>query len=748
MKVDFIKTLIKESVIKRQKIFEMYEETSYIKEYDRYEACYFKLDTPLLHSFTEEDFADFTLTDINRELTRDQMITLMMKNKMSIAVYLEPSDVDILLERKRKIVVDSYVEKNQYVRLLAGLPRTDDETLSIKLYDLGYIDKDIRNIRGDVNVWELTDYEIYLMSMYGVLQTVIDTYPKQEFLRYLHRRVSFVDARRTEPYGLVWCQPYNFDGEMIEVFKSWYGKHRLYFYKVLRDHVYENALPNYDIMMSIYLIFAAAMSTMLDTSTTVYDSTLDDPEIVKIIMESYGMEYMEIPKLNLRRLLDNMNHLISVKGSKQCMVDIKNIFEYNNVYRYVLQKKVKNTAPNDDTPYKPEDFELVFFKVPIGEKNIRPYLESADAQISYEKVIASDPTWGNNGNNLYSDLKQEEFNFVESKYISLENMFEISEASYKMTTLFRYILTNKNIVTKFEMQYKRGRWFRFNIFEGFMYTAFLIIKLRGYQDTIPDSVGDIAYVMGMATKNIDFSEYANLFKMVYGDKDTKNIPYQFRDVQSDADVYDFMEHFLSNKHALDELQDLMDRCTGYREYELAKTLYDAVTVCATMKELFVDGDGNQLNTYGDYIKFNNPALRDNFRYVEVEVNGLKDELSYILDLINQKLNDKNDDSLSAELTPLNDIKMENIDSTVSYMKFILKYFQSMNTQLRDFSLVYTYDSLGQGFRILDDLRPREDLKLAEVDILGDDMIIDQKMVDSSTNNICDNLIIFSNRGIY
>lgn len=723
MQPNIIYTMMKECVVKKQSEFRKYEDAEYSKQYDLFRLCHFKLDTIPSHTYTIDELTSFGIDE--------ELAISYINNKYLMETELDENTKTMLLSFKRNKVLNSYIEKNEYVRILAGMPPLSIPTLSIKLNEF-ISSLDISQVRLDMNIWELTDIEIQrVYKLKGSLDFIYEKYP-YEFIKYLHRKSSIIEIRDANEYALIRCGHYDVPSEYEELYEEMYNKGKLYFLYVLKNEFYQAQFPNYEILCILYLIFSAGTQTAIKASYEIID--FSDKEFITAYLNSNGIDYIDLPQTLMGKFIEKLSTLIALKGSKQCLLDIKDIFDVNTIYRYVLKKNIKIDNYDISTPNS-EKYDISFVRVPLGETNIRKVFENEE-YISYADMVEDDPLWGVGDDNLYDKLIETEFNYLETKYISIENMMEITKNTYQYTSLFRYILNNPDISSGYTFTYKRGEWFNMDVFQGFLYISLLIIKMRGYEDVLPDTIDGISYVMGW--NEIEPSKLIWRFKILFTKEEFRNTPFYLKSISDVKDVYSFMDVFMGWQHAMSTIDKVLANTSDYEEYSFIKSLKSSIEVAKTLPAVYTV-DGNKFTTYEGYLRYMNPPIGTVLDNLSTDNNraAYQDEIVYIIDLINKVLNSTNDTKISPSLSTLDDIRDEYGGNINKLLKEVLKYFISMSVTIKDFSLVFKIDNTTDRFAVLEKFRSHGNIKRAEVmNVFGDTLHShnNRKMYDSFEND--------------
>ena len=190
-----IKELFKKSIFK-QKIYSEYFDTQKMKDaYYKYRNAYYNSDKIEYHDIELEDLEGFIVILNNSDNT-----SAVLADSSTIYNYISTDEVEVVLSRIRKRIVDSYVETNVYYRMIMGLRPLDD------LDDIFVRDVTTKNYSSvDVTkpIHTMTDEELEVIYDDGVLDKLYAMYPNKKYIHYLHRRCTLFEARDAGPYEIV-----------------------------------------------------------------------------------------------------------------------------------------------------------------------------------------------------------------------------------------------------------------------------------------------------------------------------------------------------------------------------------------------------------------------------------------------------------------------------------------------------------------------------------------------------------------
>ena len=191
MTYEFLKSLYKDTlmmldnlVVKRQDLAQAAEDIDSIRAFELYYAC-------LTGSRYFYDFREFDI-DILEKYMSPQEVTDCYRDPNNIPQTLR----SVIVDEQSKRVVENYVEKNEYYRMLNGQPPMNDHFWI-------YITDDTR-IPADVPIHELSVEQIAYLQTRGTIDRLIEENPDKEYLQYLGiNKIDIIDARLAKPFEIL-----------------------------------------------------------------------------------------------------------------------------------------------------------------------------------------------------------------------------------------------------------------------------------------------------------------------------------------------------------------------------------------------------------------------------------------------------------------------------------------------------------------------------------------------------------------
>ena len=400
----------------------------------------------------------------NNTFDEHQILTLMSNRRL-----INNYSTD-LLEAMRKYIINTYIqpdrspenefkvkryfgETNTYYRQLNGLPPTDEMNTqpTVLLDDL------IPDIYSGTNtvkrLYDLTDNDIELLKQNGNYDKLLDTYSSVDYLKYMGSdRIDVMEARNADRFEIIRIgnseYTYHYD-IFISNFQSArdYILRRFYNPEIFYHHEYYGSLIAY--MIVCQTIF----QSIAHNDSILLNYLYSDEETVRLRLRSYGLNvFDDIPLIYRKNISKYIENLIRNKGTDLIYDLIIDIFNVDNieVYKY-FYRRLKDEDGNID---------LSMAQVPIGSENFINEIIKDINRINYDDITENDIYWASYGvplqyvdpatgeiisvNNPDEFLKNiiinSQFNYMNSKYISINGIFNLSKLNFNASYLMNYIL--------------------------------------------------------------------------------------------------------------------------------------------------------------------------------------------------------------------------------------------------------------------------------------------------------------------
>lgn len=690
-----LKEVISSLVVKRNKVASKYETLDIQREAERYVMA--KDGVATYDSFVNFDYEVYKALGIP-----DQLIAAYTADKSKIPYGLR----DTLVSQECTFIIANYVEKNNYYRMLAGLPDYDDK-------DYVYCPTNDIGISTTIPLHQLDSYQIGLFLGSPLYATVLAANPTKKYLNYLGTySISYYSARKALNYELLYAT--TTDPENIAIdFRKYYANARLYYMQALYNPSFANAYTYYDNFIGLCMIIMAVQRTCAQVFQQGITRDFYDTQLVRYLFDSYNIPYITDMTLEQMKLLaKNLNIFLSLKSSTKVLFDICSIFGYSNIniYKYLLVRDhVKDSVTGDpifpthsvangDGTYVVEPdyakmYDIYFQKVDVETRDLAVALEDKTNKTDYATLIAQDPYWIDDSN-LREKIYKATYNHIETKYISMDTMIHITAMMYEINHTFRMIIDNNAQFKNVSITLSKASASPMTLYTTIIYACALFCKKYGFTGEIPITPSSVAYVYGF-NFHADIATIINdISKSEYIDSSIAKYLLNFS-VQSTKDV----DRIYSNIKALkDFVVEQMASTKDIEAYRAYKKLYNSILVVQDVPSVYTKSDGTYAKTYEDLLQDIDSTAYNSFKLIDTtDTNAVSD----IMDQILYKL-----ESLSSSYKYLH--TAADVSSVFDVMVKLIKLFKSYTVNLLYAGILYIFDDRYMNMlKVLDGIVSRE-----------------------------------------
>ncbi|MCM1214149.1 MAG: hypothetical protein NC548_06465 [Lachnospiraceae bacterium] len=591
--------------------------------------------------------------------------------------------------------IEVYKERNDYYRMLNGMP---------DLNDTDEIFNTDRRWPTNIPVWQMNLVDRLEMENEGVLDALVEKYPKKQYLKYCGRRmIDLYISRTAERFGILWMNnspSSTLNSDFKDVYQGCINTINSVYYSdafAKTNEYYENFLAMCVLFMTIQTMQYHYLT--VDVIRDFYDT-----ESLKYVYDSYGVPfYNDIPLEYHRKIVKNINRLIGYKGSSKVFFDLFGIFDFAemDIYCYYIMK-IRRTDENgnptmylerdadgnvvyDDDGYpklSSENYELKFAKAPFYAD---PSLSIADKenQLAYDEMTVADPYWIEDMK-LTQTLQEESFNFTESKYIGVQTVFDLLEIAYEYAYLFKMISDNRVMTDALTF-----RWSEYGItasfFDLFLYIGSLYCRYHGYAGQIASNLPYTSAILGF-----DFQKnMAELRTYVAANKYLNRDPELAR-LLSDMNIRDesSVNRVFENISAIQKiLIEGYENSKTREEFLIYKELYDTLMTSQLIEEVYKDHNGETAETFEDLLADVSPDLASRLTGMTSQ-EQIEDELVIAINKSEELITSVKWLTYSA-----------GIDSSrlIEALFNILKFFKSAKAELVGYDIIYKITKRGLNF---------------------------------------------------
>ena len=615
----------------------------------------------------------------------EHQIAEYIKDKSAIPYGLR----DILIGLQRNKIISEYVEKNNYYRMLSGFPDLEDT-------DKIYVPENDYNINTKIPVHLLGVTDTAKLYGSGIIYTLRDKYPNKKYLNFLgDKSIDFHTARKAMNYELLQCDMSDPD-TITSDFKRFYSYSREYFMIAVYNPSLAKIHKYYDNIIGFYILTMATQRTISEVYKQGITRDFYDVQLIRYLFDSYNIPFIEEMTMDQMKILaKNLNIFLSYKSTTKGIFNICNIFGFNNVniYKYFL---VKNHLVDDNNVPIFEDvtiangdgtftvkpnyqrmFDIYFQKINVNERDIDAEMQNPTNRVDYTSMIVNDPYWVDD-EHLREKIYQSAYNSIETKYLSLDVMFKITEMMYEICHVFRMIMDNNREFKKITVDVPRISSKQQDLFSLVIFLCALFCKRYKFKGNVPLKPESIAYVYG-------FNFKADLDKIIEDILSTKN-------KYIDRKVVNYMVNFtVANskdvgriyrniKDLKDFIVERMAETKNIDAYRAYKALYKSVLVVQDTESVYTKKDGTVAVTYSDLLKDINPELYSVLEKLEPTDKATGEIFTHILYKLEELSSDFKYLHLAVESQALFGILVK-----------LINFFKSYTVDLSSAGLLYLFD---------------------------------------------------------
>jgi len=623
-----------------------------------------------------------------------------------------------IVEDQSNRVINNFEEKNNYYRMLMGLPNVED-TQWIYLTDT-------EGIPSDVPVHELSVEQISYLDASGIIDKLKLLYPDAAYLDYLGANsIDHLTARLAKPFDILRLGvPTRASATLVkEMFEREYYCARRYVMANIYDTTLFNNRTLYEPVIGVLMLTLAVRNTLVPDEA----AYLNFEEILDAILESYGMlKYFEnFPFIFKRRLVMAMDKILTIKGTDKVLVDVCKIFSMDNFIanRYYLMKyqpkTTDGTIPVSGDPTK--DYDLKFVKVPIVDDDIGFGTEDVT---DYETVTKPDYLW-QLSDEEYRKMLADDFNLRMTKYVDVEAAYDVSALNFEVCYFLNMILQSRPYESKIFCTNQYTTAGKSDIYTMIVFLLAGLAKRSGFDGNIVYEAEDIAEIMrfdsGAVGEEIQriVNSYESLIDvdagttLVPGYDSPPALSLPHRAGTTDLEM---IEMYVHNRAMYNAIVKEMNSTNDIRRYIALQHARDCLYISHMEHENFRKVDGSYATTYHEMLEELDPKLAEKLDSIDMDENA--NELDVVLVYALEKL----EDLFSSE-----ELKYLFINTSSAYGALIEKYlrmainvFKASSVQLDSINVIFT---LGDDIpiRVIDQLEHHETEALDDTVYVSDEL---------------------------
>ena len=581
-----------------------------------------------------------------------------------------PSDKrEILLKLRRQRTIDNYEEQNEYYRMLNGYPPLDT-----KPKDIHYITTEIANaynLDKSIPIHRMQDYYnaikkgegdrvINLIDGLGIISRLKENFPEETYLNYIgSNRIDLIKARRAKNFEILALNKANVRYSVYDAFVEMYGKCREYFVNTIFNPSFRPFFEYYDNFIAMCIMVMTTQQLIMEQIPFEVRRNFFDVYGVQMLYSAYNIPYdLDIDEETQNNIVRNLNLIIQHKATDKVIYDIGTILGFNNllVYKFYLAKehrydvygvpifKYKEQFNNDTgememVPDYEAMYDIYFQKEELRNNDFIQTFNSNINRVDYEEVTMGDPFWWED-QNLFHRKWDVDYNFVETKYLSLGLSYSMTDIIFENILLLNLLIDQSSALSDVKLSVpKILDGVEVPIFDLVILLICLVARkhhLTGEIISIPTQVIDVLdYLQNVNggeeflvdTFAFDFDyllseegiKAVNELKELLGEEDAKLFSQYISILSIDSNAtpeekIDTLNKMYSNIKNLHEFFELkMTACADKELYYALKHMYQAVFYSKEMKSLFTitgktTGFQRTAKNYFEFLYYYNPKL--------------------------------------------------------------------------------------------------------------------------------------------
>ncbi|MMZ42136.1 hypothetical protein D1872_36550 [compost metagenome] len=706
-------TVVESIIIKYDTEAKKYETIDIRRSADQYLLAYSKKDT--FRSYVQ--YAPQVIIDVG--LAQDEKGAEIYTSDRNM---IPESMRERVLLKQREWVLNTYEELNNYYRTLIGLPDVED-----LIYV--YIDTEIAaelNIDPTIPVHKLDTDDITRLTKSGELERIKQANPDKKYLHFLgDNKINLVRARQAKHFAILRMSS-SVSTSFYEEFDTMYDQCREYFMTVVYNKEMSKQYDLLDNFLGMCIMIFTMQRVISNSFKNGIDYNFYDLGSIQKLFNAYSVPFIEnLPLVYQQIIMRNLNNLLRYKSTDKVLYDICSLlgFERIKIFKYFLMKEHrldehgKPVFPFKEVPdgnggtMLVEDSErmynLFFQSVELKERNQALALSDTSTILDYNQVIVDDPYWWSDDDELKEHLYKSEFNFIETKFLSMNVMYKMTEMLFEVVYVFRLLLDKKD--EELSITLELPRLFQeqpINFFNVAVLLCALLAKKNGFSGDIISTPSKTLAILGF-NFNQDMSkvqEFINANKDIIDPAILKYLTnlkvYSAEDVNTVFTKITGLNDFLTEKLA---------NVKTIEEYRAYKQLYRTLLITKENTNLFKKQDGTVATTFQEYLDDQEPLL--GAFVTSADINRIAEYIDHILFRLNDKIKQLK------YLYFVNDSNNVVLDAAIALVRF----FKSYTTDLTSFNIFYLMDSRHLNMiHLIGDIKSiQSELTLVDDTLIGD-----------------------------
>lgn len=706
---ELIKKLVYNTICKMSSLASKNETDESALYFTAYSNAYHKLDKVTDYIYTYDD-----IKKVAPHMT-DEKIKVMCNDASNVKTYLTEDEQDTLLENARQETIDSYVELNEYYRMITGLPPADmDEK------DWIMVDVEKKGVVQTLPLHKLTSVQMQKINATGYLDTIKAKYKSESryaYVKYVDKGITSIEAREAGAFDIL----YKPDGTIYQKYSEFYNEQRMLWLKTYYSEYLGRSTDYYEPLELVTIKMRAVIFYIVDAKSPLLDRTEWTNTEAQVVWKENGLVLPKnMPNTYVNTITYVIKFLGSLKGTnyavKYCA---EKIFSGLKLYKYFIRKRMKTGLVfpiPEGTP--PEDvYEVDFVMRPYDATNIIDFAEEGeeDKILTYDEMCDIDPRW-RNSTELKKAIYSEKFSYVDSKYLSVDNYVDLMSVSEELSLVARMMIANKSILmdTLYKYSSTGGTHTFYDLFIYFL--ALLTRSVESINVSSPDTLKRLKLARFLGMKAPDDAAMWKI-KFIWYFRQHGYTEFLEKFPNAITDDMEFIELMTEVDNAISiapMFYDIMKDCHNFAEIEFIRELFRVFRLNEQIPEAYdmtaptIDG-----KTYVEYLEENDPTLCVLYNKCVADDTGseLVVEMdNCILWMIDTFQNMENTEHLAEFYDNINIF----VNGITKYLNYIIKMYKAYSADLVTDNNIFEIDGERYNYQ-------------QSIDEVGIDMNINQKL---------------------
>jgi len=608
-----IMSMIKGLVVKRQDLALNNETLETARAFAEYLACV--NGTRYFHTFASYELS------VCEAVAADEYTAVQWHNN---ATTIPEEYRDRVVELQAQYVLDTYEEKNNYYRMLMGLPSYDSTNWIYPRDDDGnylVVDSD----GNGVPIQNYTSEQVSWLEVSGRLATLRSQYDGDEYDYLDHLgldSIGFLEARTAKPFEILRLGSCS-NPRAVESFTREYVLARRYTLANIYNSDQVTTKTLYDPIVGIIMLTLAVRNTLVPDEK----SYLNYEEVLDAILESYGMlrYFQRFPFTYKQRLVINLDRLLASKGTDGVLVDVCKLFNDEDLIanRYYLMKTQTQEADGSivQTGDPDRDYTLTFIKAPISDHDINTTEEN---RIPYDTITRSDylwqidhysDEWSTEVTPEYKAMVESEFNLLMTKYVDVEAAYDLTSLVFETCCFLNLLLYARENLSKVAVINVYATGGRSSLFTMINFLLAAMAKRANFDGNIVYDPSSIAEVWRFNYGDIadDLQAIVDKYELQIDVDDDQTLvdefdPVELSPVGGNVDTVKVLNAYIQNRELYRAIVKEMNETSDWRRYNALLQARDVLFTSAMERATFTKMDGTTASTYYEMLEDLDPRL--------------------------------------------------------------------------------------------------------------------------------------------